>query len=48
MEWIVGFLFLLLLAVSMVVSLFIAIVFLAGLGEPSHKDIMYPKKKRPF
>lgn len=48
MEWLVGLLFLVLLGVSMIVSFFMAIIFFAGLGEPSHKDIIERKKRRPF
>ena len=31
-----------------VLILFTAIVFVAGIGEPSHKDIIDRKKRRPF
>ncbi len=48
MEWIFGAIFLVLLAISMVLILFTAIVFFAGIGEPSHKDIIDRKKRRPF
>jgi hypothetical protein len=48
MEWIIGALFLVMLGISMVLILFTAIVFVAGIGEPSHKDIIDRKKRRPF
>ncbi len=48
MEWVLGFLFVVLLGVAMVSSLVLAVVFCAGLDEPKSKDIIPRKKRRPF
>jgi len=48
MESFIGFLFLVLLGVAMLVSLFMSIVFFARLGEPDVRDLKPKKKRRPF